>query len=510
MFASQTRSAARWQRWGVFFAAVGLLLLHIAISRPATANPHLDLRGPGVKVSDTWLGSYRTFLGEPWAWCIDAGKKSPFAYYEWTSRAVAAPQEAYLLHKYAGEATNLTHAALSFILHKSATLPHEVMRPVPDNAPEQYGAKLRQRVDALQEEARNFAGPYEISLTLTEQQRKSFGTTPRAAATTGTQVQAAVQVRAASGQVVPNVPLTLKASGGSWAGGETQLRLKTGAKAVTALLGVAKAGEVQVAAISETPPTSVRLYDADQPEAQRVVSALGAQTQKVRATVLVEDPLEFEITTRTSEPEIVGAGEIFDHLDIGVVRGQWPKGLVMPVESTLYGPFATAPELQDAVPQDAPVVAVTTTEVSGPGAWQTEQIPVADPGWYVWHEVVVATDDHPGWTGKFGVPAETFEVIAPPEPEPEPEPEREPAPEPEPEPAREPEPEPAPEPEPEPAPEAPVLHHHTTPELPRTGGSLALGMIGSVSLLAGLGTLGVVLVCASAGYSAYDRQWSGR
>src|SRR5690625_5743676 len=107
------------------------------------------------------------------------------------------------------------------------------MRPVPDNAPEQYGAKLRQRVDALQEEARNFAGPYEISLTLTEQQRKSFGTTPRAAATTGTQVQAAVQGRAASGQVVPNVPLTRNVSGGSWAGGATQLRLTSGGEAGT-------------------------------------------------------------------------------------------------------------------------------------------------------------------------------------------------------------------------------------------------------------------------------------
>src|SRR5690625_7515130 len=120
------------------------------------------------------------------------------------------------------------------------------MRPVPDNAPEQYGAELRQRVDALQEEARNCAGPYEISLTLTEQQRKSFGTTPRAAATTGTQVQAAVQVRAASGQVVPNVPLTLQGSAGSWAGGETQFRRKSGAKSGTASLGVAKAGEGQV------------------------------------------------------------------------------------------------------------------------------------------------------------------------------------------------------------------------------------------------------------------------
>src|SRR5690625_7706864 len=117
------------------------------------------------------------------------------------------------------------------------------MRPGPGNAPEQDGAKVRQRVDALQEEARNCAGPYEISLTLTEHQRKSFGATPRAAATTGTQVQAAVQVRAASGQVVPNVPLTLHVSRGSWSGGGPQLRLIPGRSAVTALLPVVEAVE---------------------------------------------------------------------------------------------------------------------------------------------------------------------------------------------------------------------------------------------------------------------------
>ncbi len=530
---AHTRSwRARTRTGAGLLIAVGLVLTFMAFARPAAANPHIELRGPGVKVGDAWLGSYRTFLGEPWVWCIDAGKKSPFAEYDWTARAVEAPQEAYLLWKHAPDTQTINHAALSFLLHKSAKLPHDVVRPIADTAPDRYGPKLRARVDALQREAERFAGPYTVDVSLSNTRTGSLGTASGTRADSDPQVRVAVEIRSASGQLMPDVPVTLEISGsGQWENSSQKLEVISSDKVLQLPVDVTGPGELTVEATAKTPPTRVQLFEPGNRAVQRVVGALGAESQSGTAVLDVPEPLEISISTRASASEVVlerastdssdnasdgPAGDldavaVFDHLDVEVVAGKWPNGRAIPVVSTLYGPFDAPPNLQDTVPDDVVALAAVTTEITEPGAWRTEDVMVTDPGWYVWHEEVAADPEWRAWRGQFGVPEETFEVLEPvaeppeepepkPEPEPEPEPELEPEPEPEPEPEKplEPEPEPGPQPEPELEPEN-GLQDAPVNELPRTGGSLALGLIGGGALLAGAGTIGMVRGAAPSG-----------
>ena len=535
---SRTRSWRSRTRTGAgLLIAVGLVLTFIAFARPAAANPHIDLRGPGVKVGDAWLGSYRTFLGEPWVWCIDSGKKSPFAEYDWTARAIEAPQEAYLLWKHAPDTQKMNHAALSFLLHKSAKLPHDVVRPIADAAPDHYGPKLRARVDALQREAERFAGPYTVDVSLSNTRTGSLGTTSRTQADSDPQVQVVVEIRSASGQLMPDVPVTLEISGsGQWEDSSQKMEVTSNDKVLQLPVDITGSGELTVEATAKTPPIRVQLFEPDNRAVQRVVSALGAESQSGSDILDVPEPLEISISTRASVSEVVlerantassddasdigprdlDAVAVFDHLDVEVVAGEWPNGRPIPVVSTLYGPFDTPPNLQDTVPDDAVALAAVTTEITEPGAWRTAEVMVTEPGWYVWHEEVAADPKWHAWAGQFGVPEETFQVLEPvaeppeepeipEEPEPQPEPEPEPEPEVEPEPEPEGPLEPEPEPEPEPGPEN-GLQDAPVNELPRTGGSLALGLIGGGALLAGVGTIGMVRGAAPSGNADKPRR----
>src|SRR5690625_72056 len=203
--------------WAALVTLCGLALMHFALARPALAEelpPHLQLRGPGVEVGQAWLGSYRTFAGEPWVWCIDAGKGAPVGHYKWTSRQVEAPQEAYLLWKYGPQANDLNHAALSFIVHKSAELPHDQLWKLPDSAPRSHGGPLAKRVEELRKEATDFAGPYEVRARLVDESGAKLGTAPRILIDDVARAHLEIEVRSASGKLVPGVELSLRKDDG--------------------------------------------------------------------------------------------------------------------------------------------------------------------------------------------------------------------------------------------------------------------------------------------------------
>lgn len=493
----------------------------------AKAAPHIQLRGPGVEVGEAWLGSYRTFSGEPWAWCIDAGKNPPFGHFNWKAREVQAPQEAYLLWKYSDTATKTNHAAMSFLLHKSDALPHETWWSIPKNAPALVGAPLVKRVKQLQGAAADFAGPYEIRASFVDSEGEPLGAKPSVVVGEPVEASIKIEVLSASGKAVSGVPISVTVGEGE---GKAAVRagksLVSSTKPVTVPVIIEDVGEIEFQLSAQVPPTKLRVHESQKPDVQRVVTSYGADRVEARIGITGEEPLEIAVETQTSESAVEGGGLVHDILDVSVVAGQWLEELIVPVESTLYGPFEAAPDLSDEVPVESPVVATVTTEVSGPGQWSTDEVEVTEPGWYVWHEVVQSGPLHRGWVAQFGIEAETFEVveITPElvaEPEPEPEPETEP--EPEVEPVEEPVEEPEVEPEPELVKEAGaelepevevelesggeiVVTVQEEPrvevagqsleiepgaqELPRTGGSLALLLIGGGTLLTGVGTVG--------------------
>lgn len=93
------------------------------------------------------------------------------------------------------------------------------------------------------------------------------------------------------------------------------------------------------------------------------------------------------------------------------------------IVSTLYGPFATAPEPIPAerpwsgVPtlpgEDLPVAGVVKTMVTGDGESTTPGVVVQEPGFYVWVETIAPTAVTAGWAGEFGQASETTLVRAP-------------------------------------------------------------------------------------------------
>src|SRR5690625_3080982 len=487
------RSARRG--WGRVLVLSGVLALVVSLggllagARGAAANPHHDLRGSGVLVDGYWFGSYRTFGGNPWVWCIDAGKGSPFSDYKWESRRVTAPSEAYLLWAHASDTSEITHAALSYLMHTSSTLPHDRKRAIADDAPTRHGKKFAQRIEELRAEADRYAGPYEVLVRFTDAGGKKLRTAPLITDASGAQVHISLEIRSASGHQVPDVPMALEVHGAQASTkGPLIKQVRSATKPVTVPIQVVDAGTVSVQAAAKTPPVQVEQYESTKAQVQRVVGARGREIQKADDSISIREQLQVAVATQASEAELGGAGDVFDYLDVSVSSGQWPENIVIPIHSTLYGPFDTVPELSANVPVDAPLVASVITEVTGPGQWHTPTVHVAEPGWYVWHEVVEATADFGGWSGEFGVAAETFQVL----PEPDPEPEPEPGPEPEPEPG----------PEPESSVENVAEQVNDRPQLPRTGASLALGLIGGGSLLTGQ----VGSACGRAGVAS---TWGG-
>src|SRR5699024_9651548 len=231
-------------------------------------------RGPGVGVGQAWLGSYRTFAGEPWVWCIDAGKGAPFGHYKWTSRQVEAPQEAYLLWKYGPQANDLNHAALSFLVHKSAELPHDQLWKIPDNAPRSHGGPLAKRVEELRKEATDFSGPYEVRARLVDESGAKLGTAPRILIDDVARAHLEIEVRSAGGELVPGVELSLRKDDGKPGLKGIGKGIISESKPVRVPVEFSTSGEISFNIEAEVPPTGVALYESDDPEAQRVISAL--------------------------------------------------------------------------------------------------------------------------------------------------------------------------------------------------------------------------------------------
>lgn len=91
--------------------------------------------------------------------------------------------------------------------------------------------------------------------------------------------------------------------------------------------------------------------------------------------------------------------------------------------STLYGPFSSAPENVPhpnprsgvaALPDGrVPVIGHVTTTLVGNGTATSPGVDVTRAGYYVWVEVIAATDSTTAWAGDFGQAAETTYVPLP-------------------------------------------------------------------------------------------------
>lgn len=110
-----------------------------------------------------------------------------------------------------------------------------------------------------------------------------------------------------------------------------------------------------------------------------------------------------KVTTKTSDAVAVEGATITDTLQVSDNM----EGQSLEVDSTLYGPFDSAPIKGADAPSDAPVVGTVKTTITGNGEFKTAGLKVPSAGFYVWHETINATGNTNPWTGPFGEESET-------------------------------------------------------------------------------------------------------
>ena len=387
------------------------LLLAIASPVPgqgaagaASADGH-ELRGPGVAHPATWLGSYATFGGNPWAWCVDAGRAAPLPGYAWASSRLRDPRTSYLLTRYGPAGQVVDHAAISYLVHTSTALPHDVRNAVPTAPPARAGIDLPGRVVQLAADADAQAGPYRVGVRIDWDEGGFTGIVT-------------LDVLAASGTPASGWAGDVTLSGPvRWADGADATRaLVTTDRALSWPVQATGAGTVVASARVNVPNDEVALHTPDRAGVQRLVTQ--APLQQVTGSASAQRaPFTPLVVTRTSDSVLQQPGSLTDTLTVSAAPGTtWLPGHSVTVASTLWGPFAEPPTRAPAPPAQAPVAGTVATVVDGPGEWITAAVAAPRPGYYVWTEQIAADAEQTGFTSTFASASETTLVKAPPAP----------------------------------------------------------------------------------------------
>jgi LPXTG-motif cell wall-anchored protein len=368
-----------------FAALVGLGAL------PASA----EVRGHGRAHPATWFGSYATFGGKPWAWCVDAGRAAPDPGLSWSGRRVAAPGVNYLLTRHAADTSAQNHGALSYLVHTSTELPHNPRTTVPASPPRLSGIDLPARVAALRADAARHAGPYTVRVAIDLAADRSSGT-----------VRAALL--SAAGHPTPGWQATVALDGPAQLVDGVQPAARTAAGDLSWRFRTTGSGKVTATVTVAAPGEQVTLHTASRAGVQRVVTQTGTAPVRGVGHANVVLPFTPTVLTRTSAAVAKAGVELHDVLTVAVGEGErWPAGTTATVASTLWGPFAQRPAEADRAPSGAPVVGTVQTAVDGPGEHRTPALTLPGPGYYVWTETIAADDRQRGWVGRFGLVGET-------------------------------------------------------------------------------------------------------
>jgi len=103
--------------------------------------------------------------------CIDAGRAAPSSSVNKVKSTLTAPKMAYLMFKYTPGEDPTTKAALGYLSHVSAELPHDnKTAPTPPSAP------VAARANQLTDEANKYAGPYTVKAASTTNPIATSGT----------------------------------------------------------------------------------------------------------------------------------------------------------------------------------------------------------------------------------------------------------------------------------------------------------------------------------------------
>lgn len=103
--------------------------------------------------------------------CIDAGRAAPSSSVNTVKANITAPKLAYLLYKYTPGKDATTKAAIGYLAHISAEVPHDNK-----NTPTAASAPVASRANQLTDEANKYAGPYTVKVVSTTNPTATSGT----------------------------------------------------------------------------------------------------------------------------------------------------------------------------------------------------------------------------------------------------------------------------------------------------------------------------------------------
>ncbi len=351
-----------------------------------------------------WYGDYRgVVLGEAHAYCIDLRFWYPSPDYRYREvpasglrnkegEAIATSsleKIAYAIWAY-GRSTNGNQAAAVMLYVHSLigdARPGE-LDPSSLSAPV---ASLLKKVSA---DASRFHGPYRVEVELPD------------SVAVGKRGTARIRVLSAAGDALPNLDLTLTASGATGVPG----RVRTNANGVaTVSFTAGAAGGIRLTAVTEpiasTLPRIFRPTTAKAaPNGQRVAVA---DTQRVSSAASSTGSKAKLSVTTTATPDTIAAGE--QATDKVTISGALPT-YAGTVAVRLFGPFRTT----DEIACTGTPLSQTSFAAKGSGAYTTPGVKLDRPGLYVFQEVVPGDANHVGLTTPCTAPSERVRVQAAP------------------------------------------------------------------------------------------------
>lgn len=387
-----------------------------------------DTYGPGIwhnaKEGKTWYGSYRTFPSIS-AYCIDAGKQSPLPKYfkGSTPKTITTAQTAWALHTYSGSKSADTQAALSALSRLDKAIPHD--HTVPPRKPADLGKKFAgaaKQFDSITADAKKFAGPYTLDVSLSpilkmpsldphdnandgsqdsnagKSKDKPVYKSARVPPQRTDQVSLKVELKSASGALVPNIPITLKTTGVK----KAPASIISGNKPSIAQLDLAAPGKVTVEASATVAPTSVLLYSPKKAKkVQRVITADKPVPVKDKASLNMKS--QPTVTTEISDATPKPGATITDSFTVSGLVGDHKVTVDHQLWRTASKP--TLGKKND----DAEVIAKVTSKGVGNGTHRSPQITVPKDftGWLYFTETIAGDDKTDEWKGIHGQPKET-------------------------------------------------------------------------------------------------------
>jgi Sortase domain len=351
-----------------------------------------------------WFGDFRSVVpGQFHMYCIDLRFWYPGPDYDYRPVPAAGLRNrdnqpipvvnlqkmAYVLWTYGRTTSDDAAAAVMLYVHSlmGDARPGEI-------DPTAIGPAVSVVYTRIAREAALYHGPYRVDVALPAQ----IGAGKKATAT--------IRVLSGAGVPLPNLDLSLTATGASNV--PSTVRTNT-AGVATVEVTATGAGGVHLTATTEPVPSTLPLiYRPSKPQAARNGQRLAAGDSQRVSNTDTSGGLKAQVsmTTAAAPTEVVSGGRSTDKVTLTGALASYRQN----VNVRLFGPFRTVASIDCATKP----VFTSTFQANGPGSYTTPAATLTQPGYYQYQESAPGDANHIGFTTPCNAPTERVRVQAQP------------------------------------------------------------------------------------------------